>query len=87
MVDVRKCYRVTKAFSATNVGDDDLCSAIAGAETKDTTINKDDYVWAYPETDGFIRFTKGTFAVLCVRSEIFLKCTERHIAELEEVKH
>lgn len=80
MQDTRRSYRVIKLLEATKIDDSDLCSA--DADTDDSTIGEGDFLWAYPEKDGYIRFTKGFFATFCVRSTVFADSTERVSKEL-----
>ena len=79
-------FLVTEKFDATGIGELDQCSSILGAETDDKTIVKDSYVLAYPEKDGFRKFTsQSTLATFCVRSSIFNQCTKRDQLKQQEV--
>lgn len=78
-MNTRKSYRVTKSFEASMIGEGRAC--VTNPEPDNTTMNVGDFVWAYPEKDGFIRFTKGYYATFCTSSIVFFDCTERYIAE------
>jgi hypothetical protein len=75
----RRAYCVIMPFKATGVQDNEGCPA--DVESLETSFNKGDCLWAFTESQGFVRFTKGFFATFCVRSNTFFLCTEEWNSE------
>jgi hypothetical protein len=86
MMPTKERYLVTDEFDATRVGELDQCLSISDAETNDETIKRGSYVFAYPEKDGYIKFTTpSALSTFCVKSNIFVDCTKRDFLKREAV--